>query len=65
MFIVRPLENSMCSKVGAKSLLCVTTFPLAGYTFDPFQSILHPVLKGLALTAEARFSKGKKFCCRA
>lgn len=39
-----------------KSLLCMARFPIAGYTF---QSILHPIFKGSALTAGAKFSKGK------
>lgn len=34
----------------------MTTLPIASYTF---QSILHPIFKGLAFTAEAKFSKGK------
>jgi len=36
----------------------MTTFPIAGYIF---QSIPHPVFKGSALTAGAKFSKGKQF----
>lgn len=43
-------------RVVTKSLLHVTTLPIAGYTF---QSILHPIFKGSALTAGAKFSKGK------
>lgn len=41
-----------------KSLLCMITFAIAGYMF---QSILHPIFKGSALTAGVKFLKGKHF----